>query len=95
MSLDLPLIKKLSSLARLSLDAEEASAYSEDFSKILEMIEQINSIRTDGVEPLYHPLAISIPGREDRAEAPEPRGLLQETAPLTEDGYYLVPRFMD
>ncbi len=95
MSLELPLIKKLSSLARLSLDAEEASAYAEDFSRILEMIEQINSAPTSGVEPIYHPLAIDVPRREDQAETPDPRDLLQESAPLTEDGYYLVPKFMD
>jgi aspartyl-tRNA(Asn)/glutamyl-tRNA(Gln) amidotransferase subunit C len=46
-------IKKLAILASLDLSSEEVNKYSQEVSSILEMIDKLQQINTDGVEPTY------------------------------------------
>ncbi len=46
-------IKKLATLASLDLSSEEVAKYSQEVSSILEMIDKLQQINTDGVEPTY------------------------------------------
>lgn len=46
---------KIAKLARLKLTSEELVRFTEQISKTLEYIAQLNEVKTDSVEPLYHP----------------------------------------
>ena len=46
-------IKKLATLASLDLSSEEVAKYSQEVSSILEMIDKLQQINTDGVGPTY------------------------------------------
>src|SRR5690554_7617161 len=43
-------------LARLGLSDEEAAHYQDDLGRILEMVDQLQALDTEGVAPLAHPL---------------------------------------
>ena len=59
------------------------------------MIDAMQSVNTDGIEPLSHPLDSEQLLRADVVSESVSRETFQKDAPKTEDGYYLVPRVVD
>ena len=47
-------VKKVAKLANLPLSSEEEEKYSEQLSKILDYIEQLNQVNTSDVEPTFN-----------------------------------------
>lgn len=47
-------VKKVAKLARLPLSDKEIDRYSEQLSKILEYVKQLEKVDTKGVEPLFN-----------------------------------------
>lgn len=82
-------------LARLGLDDARAESYVEDLSRILEMVDRLGEIDTEGVMPLSHPLDATQPLRADEVTEPDRRDVFQGVAPATADGLYLVPRVVE
>ena len=95
MSINKTQLKKIARLARLDLDDANIDSQIADFNNLLNLIASMNQLDTDGVAPMAHPLQITQPTREDVANEPEQRELLQKSAPATEDGLYLVPQVID
>lgn len=88
-------IKKIAHLARLSLAESDLAQNSEQLSKILNFIEQMNQVDTANSEPLAHPLDISQRLRPDQVTEPDLRDKYQKIAPEVEAGLYLVPKVID
>ena len=88
-------IRHLSELAQLKLTEVEATAVSGDLIRIIAMVDQMQSIDTEGVAPLAHPLDNHARLRPDRVTEVVDRDLYQSGAPATEDGLYLVPRVIE
>jgi aspartyl-tRNA(Asn)/glutamyl-tRNA(Gln) amidotransferase subunit C len=88
-------IKHLSRLAQLALTETEQSAALEDLERIISMVDQMQAIDTDGVEPLAHPLDADQRLRADAVTESVDRELFQQGAPATRDGLYLVPRVVE
>lgn len=95
MSLDPSDIEKIAHLARLALAPEQTRRYAADLSNILELVARMDAIDTAGVEPMAHPLHMTQRLRPDRPTEPDRRALFQASAPLTENGLYLVPKVID
>ncbi|MFV2089955.1 MAG: Asp-tRNA(Asn)/Glu-tRNA(Gln) amidotransferase subunit GatC, partial [Pseudomonadales bacterium] len=49
-------IRHLSDLAKLDLSDAETLAVERDLSRIIDMVDQMQSMDTEGVKPLAHPL---------------------------------------
>ncbi len=88
-------IRHLSALAQLKLSDEEARAVAEDLARIIDMVDQMQAMDTDGVQPLAHPLDDAARLRPDVVSEIVDRTLYQQGAPETEDGLYLVPRVVE
>ncbi|MFG6178016.1 Asp-tRNA(Asn)/Glu-tRNA(Gln) amidotransferase subunit GatC [Halomonas sp. THAF12] len=82
-------------LARLGLDEGEADRYLDDLGRILEMVDQLQSLDTDGVDPLAHPLDATQRLRADEVTEGDQRETFQRCAPAVENGLYLVPRVVE
>lgn len=54
MKVDKQLISKLEKLARLELSEEEREGLTKDLSSILEMVEKLQELDTEGVDPLVY-----------------------------------------
>ena len=54
MKLSTDQVKKVAKLANLPITDEETDKYSDQLSKILDYIDQLNSVDTKGVEPTYN-----------------------------------------
>ena len=88
-------IAHLANLARLSLDAAAITHAERDLANIIDMIDQMQSVPTDGVEPMAHPLDAKQRLREDVVTETVDREEFQANAPATQDGFYLVPRVVE
>ena len=88
-------VRKVAHLARLAIDETELDRYVKELSSILNLVQQMDAIDTNGIEPMAHPLDMTQRLRPDKVTETNQRELLQSVAPLVEDGLYLVPRVVD
>ena len=95
MSLDRKQIEDIAMLARLSIKEEDIPVHQSELGGILKMVEQMNSVDTNNIEPLAHPLDIDARLRPDEVTEQNQRDKNQKTAPQTENGYYLVPKVIE
>jgi len=95
MSLDKSEVQKIAWLARLAIDEQDIPNYSDELSNILSMVERMNTVDTDGISPIAHPLELSARLRADEVTEENQREHFQKNAPLTDDGCYLVPKVIE
>ena len=95
MSLDADAVKKIAFLARLKIDEADVPGYVNNLSNIIDLVEQMNAVDTEGVVPMSHPMDAVQRLREDKVTEINQREAFQAIAPKTEDGLYLVPKVLD
>lgn len=88
-------IKQIAHLARIGLDESALEPLREDLSTVLSLVEQLNAIDTEGVEPMAHPGNAVLRLRDDEVSEENARDSLQAPAPAVEQGYFLVPRVIE
>jgi|TARA_B100000315_G_scaffold20551_1_gene18148 aspartyl-tRNA(Asn)/glutamyl-tRNA(Gln) amidotransferase subunit C len=88
-------VEKIAHLARLHINEAEADEVSKRITDILALIDQMQSVDTDAVEPLAHPLDVVQRLRTDRVTETDHRDELQTLAPEAQDGLYLVPKVIE
>ena len=95
MALDKTEIEKIAHLARLHIGESETEKVATRITDILVLIDQMQSVDTEGVEPLAHPLDLEQRLRADEITEENQRDRLQKLAPASEDGLYLVPKVIE
>ena len=82
-------------LAKLSLSEEEKEAAKTDMANMLDYIDMLNELDTDGVEPMSHVFPVNNVFREDVVTNENQREAMLSNAPEQKDGCYQVPRTFD
>ena len=95
MSLTLPEVKRVAWLARIEITDAEAALAQGHLNGIFKLIEQMQSVATEGVEPMAHGQDVVQRLRQDRVTETDQHALYQSIAPQVEDGLYLVPRVIE
>jgi aspartyl-tRNA(Asn)/glutamyl-tRNA(Gln) amidotransferase subunit C len=88
-------VTHLARLGRLAIPSSSHASTAQELQNIIAMIDAMQSVDTDGIEPLSHPLDSEQLLRADVVSETDSREAFQNNAPKTEDGYYLVPRVVD
>lgn len=88
-------VKKIARLARIAVTEEESSNYLGQLNNIFTLIEQMQEINTDGVEPMSHAQDVYLRLREDVVTATDQHEEFQAVAPQVEAGLYLVPKVIE
>lgn len=88
-------VQKIAHLARLQINDDTAEETARSITEVLALVDQLQSVNTDGVEPLAHPLDATQRLRADEITEPNVREAFQTIAPATEDGLYLVPKVIE
>ncbi|MES2888880.1 MAG: Asp-tRNA(Asn)/Glu-tRNA(Gln) amidotransferase subunit GatC [Pseudomonadota bacterium] len=95
-------VDRIARLARLELRGPESTAMLSQLNAFFSIVEKMSAVDTQGVEPLYTPLSaideVALRLREDtvtESDAPEQRARNQRSAPVVQDGLYLVPKVME
>lgn len=88
-------VRKVAKLARLELTDEEVGRFSRDLGAILEYIQKLNELNTEGVEPLAHCLPITNVLRPDEVRPSLGAEATLANAPERYEDYFKVPSIFD
>lgn len=88
-------IERLAKLAALGLTETEIDQADGDLTRMIALIDEMQSVNTNGIEPLAHPLDASQALRPDAVTEQVDRAKNQASAPETGSGLYLVPRVVE
>jgi len=89
------IIDYVSILAKLELSDEEKQAAKNDMSRMLDYIDQLNELDTDGVEPMSHVFPVNNVFREDVVTNQDNKEQVLANAPKQKDGQYQVPKTVE
>jgi aspartyl-tRNA(Asn)/glutamyl-tRNA(Gln) amidotransferase subunit C len=95
MALERSDVEKIAHLARLGLNEAEVPRTTETLNNILGLIDAMQAVDTDGIEPLAHPLETTQRLRADLVTERNQREAYQAIAPAVENGLYLVPKVIE
>ncbi|MCJ8300877.1 MAG: Asp-tRNA(Asn)/Glu-tRNA(Gln) amidotransferase subunit GatC [Pseudomonadales bacterium] len=88
-------VEKIAHLARINIDKEDINEYLGNLTSILDLVDQMQRVDTQNVEPLSHPLDAIQRLRADDITESNQREQLQQAAPAVEEGLFLVPKVID
>ncbi|WP_454785781.1 Asp-tRNA(Asn)/Glu-tRNA(Gln) amidotransferase subunit GatC [Legionella sp. WA2024007413] len=89
-------VKDLEKISQLAyLDLEHSPQLIKDINAIMDFVDQLGSVNTQDVEPLFHPLELSQRLRTDVVTEGTYLSELEILAPKFEQDLYLVPQVID
>lgn len=88
-------IEYVSILAKLELSREEKEQAKQDMGRMLDYIDQLNELDTEGVEPMSHVFPVHNVFREDVVTNGDDREAILKNAPEEKDGAFMVPRTVE
>ena len=95
MAIDTQTVKKIAFLSRLKVEDDKIVATEAEFNKILQWIEQLNEVNTEGVEPLVSVNNSHITSREDIVTTGNHSKEILANAPQAAYGYFTVPKVIE
>ena len=95
MSLSLAEVKRIAHLARIEISEAEAAHTQGRLNDIFRLIESMQAVDTEGIEPMSHAQDVMLRLREDLVSEPDQHALFQSLAPQVEGGLYLVPKVIE
>jgi len=85
----------VANLARLDLDEDSIDRLAGQIGKILEHVDTLNSVDTEGVSPTSHAIFLNNAFREDIVKESLDRNNALANAPEKEDGNFIVPKVIN
>ena len=95
MALERSDVEKIAHLARLGLNDADIPQTTATLNNILSLIDAMQAVDTNGIEPLAHPLEATQRLRADVVTESNHREAYQAIAPAVENGLYLVPKVIE
>ncbi len=95
MSINKQQLTKIAYLSRLQISEDTIDGTTLQINKILDFVAQLEQVNTDDIEPMFSPLNMTQRLRDDIAFSVDDKDLLQNLAPDTAQGLYLVPKVIE
>jgi aspartyl-tRNA(Asn)/glutamyl-tRNA(Gln) amidotransferase subunit C len=99
MSLTPDQLKRIAQLARIDVPPGEMPFVAERLNRVLGLIDQLQSVDTQGIEPMAHALDAQLIPRQrlrtDEVTEIDRHEVFQQGAPAVERGLYLVPKVIE
>jgi aspartyl-tRNA(Asn)/glutamyl-tRNA(Gln) amidotransferase subunit C len=95
MSLTAEQVRWVANLARLELTDAELAMMTGQLSRIVEYVDQLQRLNTDGVEPLAHAREVANVFRADEPRPSLPIDEALANAPRRRGDFYAVPAVLD
>jgi len=88
-------VRWVAKLARLELAEADVATMTRELSAILDYIDQLKQVPTEGVEPLAHPIAVANVFRPDEPAPSLPVDAALANAPDRQGDFFGVPAVLD
>jgi aspartyl-tRNA(Asn)/glutamyl-tRNA(Gln) amidotransferase subunit C len=95
MSLTAEQVRWVAHLARLELSEAELETMTPQLSAIVDYVQQLQQVNTEGVEPLAHALELHNAFRADEPAPSLPVDVALANAPQRQGDFYGVPAVLD
>ncbi|QMT30588.1 Asp-tRNA(Asn)/Glu-tRNA(Gln) amidotransferase subunit GatC [Alysiella filiformis] len=95
MSLTLNDVEKIAKLSRLTLNDTEKAATLDKLNAVFNLVEKMQSVNTDGVEPMSHPHEVALRLRDDVVTESDRAEQYQAVAPDVRQRLYIVPQVIE
>ena len=95
MALTLADVEKIARLSRLSLTEAEKAQNLQQLNDIFALVEKMQTVNTDGIEPMAHPHEVSLRLREDAVTETDHAAEYQAVAPEVRNRLYIVPQVIE
>ena len=95
MTIDLKTVKHISKFARISVDEEKANKLAGDLNSIFDLIEKLNELKTDNVEPLTSIAETTLRFREDKISSKNIREKILKNSPDENKDFFVVPKVVE
>ena len=92
MKIDEQLIKRLAILAKLEFNAAEQAEIQKNLGNILDLVEKLQEVNTEGVQPLVYMNENTDVFREDRVISKITKEQALKNAPSKDSDYIKVPK---
>lgn len=95
MAIDAATVRKVARLARIAEPEDKLEPLARELNGILNWIEQLNEVDTDGVEPMTTAIHTPLPMREDEVtDGGDPARVLAN-APKAVNNFFVVPKVVE
>jgi aspartyl-tRNA(Asn)/glutamyl-tRNA(Gln) amidotransferase subunit C len=88
-------VRWVAHLARLDLTDDDLARFTEQLSSIVEYVNKLQDVNTDGVEALAHPLPLQNVFRDDKPAPSLPVDEALANAPQRSGEFYSVPAVLE
>jgi len=88
-------VEYVAHLGRLELDPDEVELYTSQINSILEYMDKLNSIDTEGIEPMSHPMPVSCVLRDDIPKDSFSVDASTQNAPEKKGSFFKVPPIIE
>lgn len=88
-------VEYVANLARIDLDPQEVEEYTSQIDSILQYMDSLNTLDTEGVEPTNHPLSVACVMREDIERSSFTAEESIRNAPEKIDTFFKVPPIIE
>jgi len=95
MSVDIKTVAKITDLARIAVKEDELAPMVAEMNNILDWIEQLSEVNTDGVAPMTSASPVALPWRADKVTDGGYRDEILANAPDAEHGFFTVPKVIE
>ena len=95
MALTLNDVEKIAKLSRLSLSETEKAQNLQQLNDVFALVEKMQSVDTEGVEPMAHPHEMALRLRADAVTERDHAVEYQAVAPEVRNRLYIVPQVIE
>jgi aspartyl-tRNA(Asn)/glutamyl-tRNA(Gln) amidotransferase subunit C len=95
MLLDKHAVAKIAKLARIEVSDTDKEFFSKELSGILQWMEQLNEVNTQGVPQMASVSAVKLPWREDKVTDGNQQEAVVQNATQHDYGCFVVPKVIE
>lgn len=95
MSIDTETARRVAKLARIQVPEDDLPELAQEFSAILDFVEQLTEVDVDGVEPMTSVTPQRLKRRDDVVTDGNQQEAVLANAPDAREGFFAVPKVVE
>jgi aspartyl-tRNA(Asn)/glutamyl-tRNA(Gln) amidotransferase subunit C len=95
MSVDSDTVRRIARLARIAVDDEQLASMEKELNALLAWVEQLSEVNVNGVPPMTSVVEQKLKMRDDVVSDGGRAEDVLKNAPLSEEGFFLVPKVVE
>ena len=95
MSIDKETVYKIAKLSRIKIDEKDSDKIRSELNSVLDWINELNEVDTDGIEPLSSVTGHKLPLRADNVNDGDYVDRILKNATEKSSGFFVVPKVVE